>query len=238
MADQMEELLRATLIRGYEAGPTVDGGELLGSARAARRRKLGSVAAVTAAVVVAAAVTVPLILLRAGGSASPAASTQAPSTWHPFVPFPGMVGIAEPDPRSGRQFADAAQAGAASSGAYVPDCPGHATYYVQPSGAVVTFFHGNDAEMDMAGPHSGLIFRPTPKSALVEPHVAKVHGQTAYGYRAIHDKPEALRASGHVVQAVMFRSFLEWKQRGSFMTLASQTELSFDRLVAIANSCH
>jgi len=42
----------------------------------------------------------------------------------------------------------------------------------------------------------------------------------------------------HVTRAVMFRSFLEWKQRGSFMTLSSQTELSFDRLVAIANSCH
>lgn len=244
MADQMEELLRATLIRGYDAGPTVDGRELLGGARAARRRRIGSIAAVVAGVVVAAAVTVPLIVLRAGGSASPVrpatspASTQAPSTWHPFVPFPGMVGTIAPDPRSGRPFADAAQASAASSGAYVPDCPGHTTYYVQPNGEVVTFFHGNDAEMGMAGPYSGLVFGPAARSVLVEPHLLTVHGQTAYGYRAIHDKPEALRVAGRVLQAVMYRSLLEWKQGGSIMTLTSGSELTLSQLTAIANSCH
>lgn len=102
---------------------------------------------------------------------------------------------------------------------------------------MVTFFHGNDAEMGMAGPHSGRIFGPTPSSALVEPHVLTVHGQTAYGYRAIHDKPEALRESGRVMQAVTVRSLLEWKQGGSIMTLTSQTELSLSQLVAIANRC-
>jgi len=239
MADQVEALLRATLVRGYDAGPTVDGGELLGNARAVRRRRIGGVAAMLAAVVVVAAVTVPLIVLRAGGSGSSTpASSGAPSTWHPFVPFSGMVGPVSPDPRSGRPFADAAQASAASSGAYVPDCPGRTTYYVQKNGEVVTFFHGNDAAMGMAGPHSGRIFGPAARSVLVEPHVLKVHGQTAYGYRAIHDKPEALRAAGRVIQAVMYRSFLEWEQGGSIMILTSQTELSLDQLTAIANSCH
>jgi hypothetical protein len=36
----------------------------------------------------------------------------------------------------------------------------------------------------------------------------------------------------------MYRSLLIWKQRGTTMTLTSQTELSLDQLVAIANGCH
>jgi len=239
MADQLEDLLRTTLIHGYDAGPTVDGSELLGNARVARRRRIGGIAAMTAAVVVAAAVAVPLIVLRAGSSTpgTPATST-APSTWHPPVPFPGMIGSVGPDPRALPQFADAAQASAAANGTYVPDCAGHTVYYVLNNNEVVTLFHGNDAAMSMAGPHSGRIFGPAQPSALVEPHVLKVHGQTAYGYRAVHDKPEALRKSGRVIQAVMYRSLLVWKQGGSVMTLTSQAELALSQLVAIANSCH
>lgn len=138
------------------------------------------------------------------------------------------------DPRSGQPFATAAQASAATGGLYVPDCPGHTNYYLQPNGAVVTLFQGNDAQLWVYPPQVAFISGPIPDNALVTPQTLIVQGQQGYGYEAT---PQIVRISPTRVEGVLAHSYLTWSNHGTSLEFESAADLSLSQLQGIANSC-
>lgn len=142
--------------------------------------------------------------------------------------------IPGPDPTEGRPFATAADASAAGGGFYVPDCPGHGTYYLQPNGAVIAVFHGNDIELFAAPASSGITAGPIRGNSVVAPRQLTAQGQVAYGYEAT---PQIVQTASGREEGVLEHSYLTWANKGSTMQMASKSQASLAALRSLADSC-
>lgn len=140
-----------------------------------------------------------------------------------------------PDPKVGRPFSTAGLASAAAGGLYVPDCGGHTDFFLQPNGAVVTFFQGNDAQLWVYPPGGPFVSGPIPPNSVVTPQKVVVQGQVGYGYEAT---PQLVQVSATHVEGVLVRSYLTWSNHGSSIQLLSDKDLSLAQLQQAANSCN
>lgn len=150
------------------------------------------------------------------------------------LPPGDATGPQGPDFTKGRPFATAAAASAAGGGFYVPGCPGHGTYYLQPNGAVVSFFHGTDVVMLAAPPSTGFVAGPIKGNSVVTPRQLTAQGQKAWGYQAT---PKIVQLRSGRQEGVLEHSVLTWANEGSTMQLASKSQASLASLQALANSC-
>jgi hypothetical protein len=175
-----------------------------------------------------------------GGSGSLLTSSSAPHTSAGAnvgaVPHPsrGPILPMGPDPRSGQPFATAAQASAAGGGFYVPECTGHTDYFLQPNGAVVTLFQGNDSQLWVYPPGGPFISGPIQGNSVVTPQKLVVQGQPAYGYEAT---PKIVQLTPTHAEGVLVHSYLTWGNHGSSLELSSAADLSLSQLEELANSC-
>ena len=197
------------------------------------RRRVAMVGCAVASIAVAAGgAGLALSAMRTPTHHNIAAQSQDPCA--PYACVPGAMGIAMPDPTTGRPFRTAAAASAAGGGFYVPDCPGHSTYYLQPGGGVATYFRDRAALLSISPPNSGYIFGPIQGNSVVTPQQLTAQGQVAYGYEAT---PQIVTVSPGRQEGVLVHSFLVWVNHGSEMRLSSATKLSLAQLQHIADSC-
>lgn len=150
------------------------------------------------------------------------------------VPTRGPRLMRAPDPRSGRPFATAGLASAAAGGLYIPDCTGHTDFYLQPTGAVVTFFQSNDAQLWAYPPAGPFISGPIPGNSVVTPQKVVVQGQVGYGYEAT---PQVVQVSATHAEGVLVHSYLTWSNHGSSIQFFSDKDLSLLQLQQAADGC-
>lgn len=202
------------------------------------------------AVAIVVAGLVVVVVLTAGGYRSLFAdggvsrTPMAPSMRAASLPPQGVAPILPngpapllprgPDPRSGQPFSTAAQASAAGGGFYVPDCPGHTDYFLQPDGAVVTFFQGSDLQLWVYPPGGAFVSGPISGNSLVTPQNLIVQGQQGYGYEAT---PQIVRLTPTELEGVLEHSYLTWRNHGSSLQFESAADLSLSQLQHIASSC-
>lgn len=189
-------------------------------------------------VVVAALALTAVLTARGSGFLLPNNSTSHMSAAASVSAVPllskGPILPKGPDPRSGQPFATAAEASAAGGGFYVPECPGHTDYYLQPNGAVVTLFQGNDSQLWVYPPGGPFISGPIPSNLVVTPQKLIVQGEQGYGYEAT---PKIVQLSPTHAEGVLAHSYLTWSNRGSSLQFESAADLSLSQLQETADSC-